>query len=174
MASLQASLRGQAIRGTSDLAEMIQNVNRLVYDASAENRYATFFYSQYEPQTRRLTYVNAGHNAPIILRMENDEWSTIRLEEGGAVVGLLPNFPYSQATVELRSGDMLLAFTDGISEAMNPDDEEWGEERLIETAKSAKALSAAYTVKLIVDAADRFANGAEQHDDMTLMVIRVV
>ena len=106
--------------------------------------------------------------------MENDEWSTIRLEEGGAVVGLLPNFPYSQATVELRSSDMLLAFTDGISEAMNPDDEEWGEERLIETAKSAKALSAAYTVKLIVDAADRFANGAEQHDDMTLMVIRVV
>jgi len=174
MASLQASLRGQAIRGTSDLAEMIQNVNRLVYDASAENRYATFFYSQYEPHTRKLTYVNAGHNAPIILRKESDDWSIIRLEEGGAVVGLLPNFPYSQATVDLKSGDLLLAFTDGISEAMNPDDEEWGEDCLIETAKELEGRSAEDTLKLIVEAADNFANGAKQHDDMTLMVIRVV
>jgi sigma-B regulation protein RsbU (phosphoserine phosphatase) len=174
MASLQASLRGQAIRGTSDLAELMQNVNRLVYDASAENRYATFFYSQYEPQTRRLTYVNAGHNAPIVLRKENDDWSTIRLEEGGAVIGLLPNFPYSQAVVELRHGDVLVAFTDGISEAMNPDDEEWGEDRLIETAKKSEGHSAESTLKLIVDAADKFANGAEQHDDMTLMIIRVI
>jgi len=174
MASLQASLRGQAIRGTSDLAEMIQNVNRLVYDASPENRYATFFYSQYEPAARRLTYVNAGHNAPMVLRKENEAWSIIRLEAGGAVVGLLPSFPYSQAVVELQPGDMLLAFTDGISEAMNPDDEEWGEDRLIETAKMSEGLSAADTISLIVDAADRFVNGAEQHDDMTLMVVRVV
>ena len=174
MASLQASLRGQAIRGTSNLAEMIQNVNRLVYDASAENRYATFFYSQYEPQTRRLTYVNAGHNAPIILRKENEQWTTIKLEEGGAVVGLLPTFPYVQAVVDLKPGDTLLMFTDGISEAMNPDDEEWGEDQLIDTAKMTEGLSSADTISFIVDAADRFANGAKQHDDMTMMVIRVL
>ena len=69
---------------------------------------------------------------------------------------------------------MLLAFTDGISEAMNPDDEEWGEERLIETAKEMDGRSAEDTLWLIVEAADKFANGAKQHDDMTLMVIRVV
>jgi phosphoserine phosphatase RsbU/P len=174
MASLQASLRGQAIRGTSDLADMIQNVNRLVYDASAENRYATFFYAQYDPQTRQLTYVNAGHNPPIILRKKDAEWELTRLEEGGAVVGLLPHFPYTQATVQMEPGDFFLAFTDGISEAMNPDDEEWGEEQLIETAKACNGLAAADTIAFIVDAADRFAAGAKQHDDMTIMVVRVV
>lgn len=174
MASLQASLRGQAIRGTSDLADMITNVNRLVYDASASNRYATFFYAQYEQATRRLTYVNAGHNPPMVLRKQGGEWQIIRLEEGGAVVGLLPSFPYTQATVELEKGDTLLAFTDGISEAMNSEDEEWGEENLVETAKSYDGLPAADTISRIVEAADRFANGAKQHDDMTLMVVRLV
>lgn len=173
MASLQASLRGQAIRGTGDLAGVISHVNRLVYDASAENRYATFFYSQYEPEKRQLTYVNAGHNPPMILRKRDGEWQITRLEEGGAVVGLLPGFPYSQAAVELEPGDMLLAFTDGISEAMNPDDEEWSEEQLIEAAKECEGLSAADTIARIVEAADRFAAGAKQHDDMTLIVVRV-
>lgn len=174
MASLQASLRGQAIRGTTDLADMIVNVNRLVYDASASNRYATFFYAQYEPGTRRLTYVNAGHNPPMILRKQGVDWQIIRLEEGGAVVGLLPNFPYTQATVDLEKGDLLLAFTDGISEAMNPEEEEWGEENLIETAKACDGLSAADMISVIVEAADRFAAGAKQHDDMTLMIVRVI
>ena len=174
MASLQASLRGQAMRGTNDLADMMRNVNLLVYQASSENRYATFFYGQYEPATRRLTYVNAGHNAPIILRKSDAEWQTLRLEEGGAVVGLLPNFPYTQATVQLEVGDLLLAFTDGISEAMNSADEEWGEERLIETSKSCEGMNAAEILARVVQGADEFAAGAPQHDDMTLIVIRVV
>jgi phosphoserine phosphatase RsbU/P len=174
MASLQASLRGQAMRGTDDLADMMRNVNLLVYQASSENRYATFFYAQYEPATRRLTYVNAGHNAPMILRKLDAGWQTLRLEEGGAVVGLLPNFPYTQATVQLEIGDLLLAFTDGISEAMNPAEEEWGEERLIETAKSCDGLSAADMLARLVEGADEFAAGAPQHDDMTLIVVRVL
>lgn len=174
MASLQASLRGQTMRGTNDLADMMRNVNLLVYQASSENRYATFFYAQYEPATRLLTYVNAGHNAPMILRKIGAEWQTIRLEEGGAVVGLLPNFPYTQATVQLEAGDLLLAFTDGISEAMNSADEEWGEDRLIETAKSCDGLSAADLLARLVKGADEFAAGAPQHDDMTLIVVRVL
>ena len=174
MASLQASLRGQAMRGTSDLADMMRNVNLLVYQASSENRYATFFYAQYEPVSRQLTYVNAGHNAPIILRKSDAEWQTLRLEEGGAVVGLLPNFPYTQATVILEVGDLLLAFTDGISEAMNSADEEWGEERLIETAKNCEEMSAAEILARLVQGADEFAAGAPQHDDMTLIVVRVI
>ncbi|HWC76826.1 MAG TPA: SpoIIE family protein phosphatase, partial [Blastocatellia bacterium] len=113
MASLQASLRGQATRGTNDLADLMANVNRLVYDASSENRYATFFYSQYNPSSRELTYVNAGHNPPLILRKTGNEWEVIRLEVGGAVVGLLRDFPYSQGTVKLEPGDLIVAFTDG-------------------------------------------------------------
>jgi sigma-B regulation protein RsbU (phosphoserine phosphatase) len=174
MASLQASLRGQAIQGTHDLAGLMSNVNRLVYDASAENRYATFFYAQYEPATRRLAYVNAGHNPPMILRQVNNGFEVSRLEIGGVVVGLLRDFPYSQGCVTLEPGDLLIAFTDGISEAMNPAEEEWGEEQLLEVAQSCSDLSAAGMIKRLMDAADTFAAGAKQHDDMTLVIIKAV
>ncbi len=174
MASLQASLRGQAVQRASGLAEMISNVNQLVYDASAENRYATFFYAQYETATRHLTYVNAGHNPPIIFRKMGDDWQLMRLEEGGAVVGLLRNFPYSQAQVTMEVGDVLVAFTDGISEAMNPNEEEWGEENLIEAVKGCDGMTASDMLPRLVEAADRFAAGAKQHDDMTLLVMRVL
>ncbi len=174
MASLQASLRGQAIQGQENLAQLMGNVNRLVYDASAENRYATFFYAEYKAQTHELTYVNAGHNAPIILRRAEGEWQIIRLEVGGAVVGLLPRFPYQQETVKLERGDVLIGFTDGISEAMNPEDEEWGEEQLIAALKTCNGLSASETIARLVSAADAFAAGAKQHDDMTIVIVRVV
>ncbi|HEX8775240.1 MAG TPA: SpoIIE family protein phosphatase [Pyrinomonadaceae bacterium] len=176
MASLQASLRAQAMQGTNDLALLMSNVNRLVYDASAENRYATFFYAQYEPRTRTLTYVNAGHNPPMLFREhEGEPPQLIRLDEaGGCVVGLLRDFPYSQATITLEPGDLLVAFTDGISEAMNPREEEWGEEQMIEAIRACKGLSSADMITQLVKDADAFAAGAKQHDDMTLVVIRVV
>jgi sigma-B regulation protein RsbU (phosphoserine phosphatase) len=174
MASLQASLRGQAVVGTDNLAELISIVNRLVYDASAENRYATFFYSQYEPATRRLAYVNAGHNPPIILRPVNGKKEILRLDVGGTVVGLLPDFPYQQASVTLEPGDLLIGFTDGISEAMNPAEEEWGEERMIEAARDCDGLKATDIITRLVHLADEFAAGAKQHDDMTLVVVRIL
>ena len=175
MASLQASLRGQAVTGVDDLAELMSTVNRLVYDASAENRYATFFYAQYEPQTRRLTYVNAGHNPPIILRTVKDRKELLRLDDaGGVVIGLLPDFLYQQASIQLERGDLLIGFTDGISEAMNPSEEEWGEEKLIEAAKACDRLCAAEIINRLVSAADEFAAGAKQHDDMTLVIVRIV
>lgn len=174
MASLQASLRGQAITETNDLAELMGNVNRLVYDASAENRYATFFYGQYEPLSRTLSYVNAGHNPPMIFRRRDDDWEILRLDAGGCVVGLLPNFPYTQSSVTLQPGDLFIGFTDGISEAMNPAEEEWGEEQMMLMTKSVYGMPAADILASLVKAADEFASGAKQHDDMTLIVVRVV
>jgi sigma-B regulation protein RsbU (phosphoserine phosphatase) len=174
MASLQASLRGQAISGTKDLAQLMSNVNRLVYDASSSNRYATFFYAQYDPTSRALTYVNAGHNPPMIFRQTNDSLEVLRLEAGGVVVGLLPNFLYQQETITLNPGDILVGFTDGISEAMNLSEEEWGEEQLMETVKACEGLTASEMITRLVEAADAFAAGAKQHDDMTLVVVRVV
>jgi sigma-B regulation protein RsbU (phosphoserine phosphatase) len=174
MASLQASLRGQAIQSTKDLALLMSNVNQLVYDASSSNRYATFFYAQYESQTRMLSYVNAGHNPPMVFRQVDGEWTILRLEDGGCVVGLLPNFPYSQASVTLKKGDLFVGFTDGISEAMNPEEEEWGEERMIEAIKDCYGMTAADIIAVLVKAADAFAAGAKQHDDMTLVVVRVI
>lgn len=172
MASLQASLRGQTIKPCASLAEMIQHINRLVYEASSDNHYATFFYAQYEPQSRRLNYVNAGHNPPIICRSGENN-CILRLETGGTVIGVLPEFIYQEDRIDLRSGDVLVAYTDGISEAMNSREEEWDEARLIEAVQECHWRSAADIVKCILDRVDRFTAGARQHDDMTLAVMRV-
>lgn len=171
MASLQASLRSQAIICPAELDTLMRNVNRLVYEASASNRYATFFYAQYHPAALRLDYVNAGHNAPILFRGGG---AVIRLEDGGTVVGLLRNAPYRQSSVSLRPGDILLLFTDGISEAMTVENEEWGENRLVEAMKECDGLTAAETIQWVLAAADAFAGGAKQHDDMTLVVVKVL
>ena len=174
MASLQASLRGQTFDGPDDLERLMSRVNRLVYEASSANRYATFFYAQYDPATRQLTYVNAGHNAPIVFRREGRGWQVLRLDQGGPVVGLLPQYACRQATLTLLPGDVMLAYTDGVSEAMNSADEEWGEERMIATAEGCAGVAAAEMIRRLIAAADAFAAGARQHDDMTLSALRVL
>ncbi len=173
MASLQASLRGQTIRPCETLAEMIQNINRLVYDASSDSRYATFFYAQYDPASRILRYVNAGHNPPIVFRKGDQVRDVQRLEDGGTVVGLFADCHFDEGRVELQSGDVLVAFTDGISEAMNQLDEEFEEERLIEVLRGHKARTAADLISEILERVDAFRADARQHDDMTLVVVRV-
>jgi phosphoserine phosphatase RsbU/P len=173
MASLQASLRGEATRAPENLAAVISNINRLVYEASAANRYATFFYGQYDPTSRTLSYVNAGHNPPMLFHCTAAKWSVTRLDVGGTVVGLLESYPYQQSAVNVSAGDILVAFTDGISEAMNSQDEEWGENRLIGTVENCLGLSAQEIMQHIFTAADTFVAGAKQHDDMTLVVMRV-
>ena len=215
MASLRASLRGQTLTGF-DLAHLVRNVNLLLYDSSDSNRYATFFFAEYDPATRQLTYVNAGHNAPVILRRprvagapsaspglaasceSNGEASAmgdaslisvlqtppnrasvngaceiLRLEEGGPVVGLLPEVSYQQCVLTMEPGDVLLGYTDGISEAMNHAEEEWGEDRMTAQATSCMQLSAQQMLDCLFEAADRFAAGAPQHDDMTLVLMKI-
>jgi phosphoserine phosphatase RsbU/P len=172
MASLQASLRSEATRAPKNLAGAVANVNRLVYEASSSNRYATFFYGQYDPVAAKFTYVNAGHNSPMLFRAADD--TIIRLEPGGTVIGLLADAGYEQGSVQLSAGDVLVAYTDGISEAMNLDDEEWDEERLIGTVRESKACSAQELLERIFAAATRFAGAAQQHDDMTLVILRVL
>lgn len=174
MASLQASLRGQALMGQGDLARLMVNVNQLVYDATPSNRYATFFYGQYHRETRIFRFVNAGHNPPIVLRRtQNGTIHVIRLETGGPVVGLFPNTPYQEGSLTMEPGDLFVGFTDGISEAMNMQDEEWGEERLIPAAAAFASQSASEIIPSLMAEADRFASGAPQHDDMTLVVLKM-
>jgi sigma-B regulation protein RsbU (phosphoserine phosphatase) len=142
-----------------------------VFEASASNRYATFFYAQYDPATRRLTYVNAGHNPPMLFHRDGEKWQITRLEAGGTVVGLLETFPYEQSAVTIAPGDVFIAFTDGISEAMNAADEEWGEEQLIQTVEQCGGLAPREIIARVMRAADVFVAGAKQHDDMTLVVL---
>jgi phosphoserine phosphatase RsbU/P len=170
MASLRASLRAQTMRDGSDLAALMENVNTLGYESSAVSKYATFFYAQYSPQSRLLRYVNAGHEPPIVFR----DGALIHLETGGPVVGLLRGARYEQGAIELASRDVLVAFTDGISEAMNPADEEWGVENLVRCVHGANGIVSRDLIDRIMASADAFTAGAQQHDDMTIVVARIV
>lgn len=169
MASLRASLRGMTMDGPADLAVLISRVNRLVYESSATNRYATFFFGIYQPTNRLLRYVNAGHNPPYVLR-HNEVHA---LEGGGPVIGLLPDAIYEECRLLLQPGDLLLAYTDGISEALNLQDQEWGEERMVAAARARLPENASTILRHIVNEADRFASTAPQHDDMTLLLMKL-
>ncbi|WP_161571059.1 GAF domain-containing SpoIIE family protein phosphatase [Granulicella sibirica] len=182
MASLRASLRSVATlrqpdgSGNQHLATLMKHVNELVYEASTTNRYATFFYAELDPVTKILNYVNAGHNCPVILRRgDPGPGEAIPLEPTGTVVGLLQGADYDQASIQLQPGDTLLAFTDGISEAMTADDEEWGEDRMIAAAQTLlgdprRSSTAQGLLQGLLADADAFTNGAPQHDDMTILV----
>ncbi len=173
MASLQACLRGQTLNAPATLAQMVSNINSLMYEASSANRYATFFYAQYDPRARFLHYVNAGHNSPVLYRCHPGTREFLRLDAGGTVIGLFPSVPFTEGAVNLESGDILVAFTDGISEAMDLRENEYGEERLFETLRQCETCSAQETVIRLLRSVDAFTTGAPQHDDMTLVVIRV-
>jgi sigma-B regulation protein RsbU (phosphoserine phosphatase) len=170
MATLRAFLRGQAIDRETDLSAVIANLNRLVFESSAQNRYATFFLGACDSASRVLRYVNAGHNAPMVFRGANE---VVRLEAGGSVVGLMRDGDWEPGQMQLERGDLFVAFTDGISEAMNRADEEWDEERLIEASRAGGRVPARAILDHIMRSADAFVDGAPQYDDMTLIVARV-
>jgi sigma-B regulation protein RsbU (phosphoserine phosphatase) len=173
MATLRAFLRGQTVRGRSDLAGLIADLSGLVYESSAPNRYATFFYAEYDPASGRLVYVNGGHNPPVVLRGgAAGPAETVRLDAGGPVIGLLPECAYEQGEVQLGAGDLLVAFTDGVSEAMNGAQEEWGEERLLPVLQQIRCEPPAVVIERVMAAADAYVAGAPQHDDMTLVVVK--
>lgn len=155
------------------LGNKMANVNSLLYGASDSSRYATFFYAELDCDSRMLHYVNGGNNPPAVLRKTGGGWQVFRLEDGGTVVGLLANSAYKQQMLQLLPGDILLAFTDGISEAMNTREDEWGEDRLIAEAQAHADLNATELMQRLFRAADAFAGGAPPHDDMTLVVLRI-
>jgi sigma-B regulation protein RsbU (phosphoserine phosphatase) len=174
MAGLQGSLRGQLLHGNGELTQLMTSINALMYEASDSARYATLFYAEYDPGRRCLSYVNAGHNAPMLFRKTEGCWEVQRLETGGMVVGLLADRPFKQGTLELKTGDLLVAFTDGISEAMNAAEEEFGESRLMKAIEGCDSLTAAEMAKRLLGAVDTFVASAPQHDDMTLVVMRLI
>ena len=173
MASLRACLRTMTRTRSGELRQLMTNLNSLIYEASAVNRYATFFFGIFNPAANRFDYVNAGHNPPVLLRKSaNDSYECLRLDCGGPVIGLLPEASYEQGSLLLRPGDLLLAYTDGISEAMNSADEEWGEDAMILATQQTSDGTAEDIVKAIFAAADVFVGNAPQHDDMTVLVMK--
>jgi sigma-B regulation protein RsbU (phosphoserine phosphatase) len=155
------------------VGQLISKTTSLIYEASSANRYATLFYAEYDPRSRQLSYVNAGHNPPVILRKSGAACQVLRLETGGPVIGILRQC-YQQESFPLEAGDLVVLFTDGVSESMNARYEEWGEDSLIEFAKTCHGLAAFEVMTRILAAAEAFAAGASQHDDMTLVVLRIL
>jgi len=172
MAGLQASLRGLTLAGISDLSELMAKLNVLVYEATPTNRFATFFYGLYEPATRRLRYSTAGHNPALLLRASNGEIEWLKTR--GVGLGLQRASSYQQAELTLEPGDRLVLYTDGVTEARNPQGEEFGTDRLAETLRSCIALNASAILDQVMAAVTGFAAEAPQFDDITVIVVRVV
>jgi sigma-B regulation protein RsbU (phosphoserine phosphatase) len=169
MATLRAYVHGQTRHRVTDLAKAMVNLNRLVYESSPANRYATFFYAQYDSATHLFEYVNAGHNPPLVIGTRSGRQAVLRLDASGPVIGLMPDCSYVQQSVTLEDGDVLVLFTDGITEAMNVAGEEWGEERLTRAIEAAAALPARELIDHVMRASDEFVGGAAQYDDITLI-----
>jgi sigma-B regulation protein RsbU (phosphoserine phosphatase) len=139
ISNVQSSLRTATLFAGANLAMALQAVNRQVYGSSLASRYATLFYGVVDEATRTLHYVNAGHNPPIMIRPDG---SNIWLTTGGAPVGLFPDSTYEEGSILLGSGDLILAYTDGVIESLNPSHCEWGTEGLRVAATESDAESA--------------------------------
>lgn len=173
MASLQASLKGQALHPHSDLSVLVREVNRLVHESSPVHFFASLFYGEYQPATRVLRYVNAGHNPPMVLRWRNGRCELFPLETEGTPVGALEDAEYTSATVRLEIGDVLAAYTDGITESENPRGEFWGQKRFECLLCSCRDRTPKQIIRCILDEISAFSKGHPQRDDITLVVARV-
>jgi len=171
IANVQSSLRTAAMFTGNDLSTLLRVVNHQAYTSSLEGHYATVFYGIFDPATRALHYVNAGHNPPVVLRLDRSiQW----LDDGGAPVGMFQDSTYEEGIAQLYPGDLVLAYTDGVIEAANKSHEEWGIEGLLKSAADCATQSedTADLVQSIFNSMDAFSAG-DQSDDATLAVLRV-
>ena len=169
MATLQASLRTIAGEGVA-VAELVTRLNRYASAYSLDGRrFTTAVLCEYDPATRRLTYVNAGHNAPI-LRRANGSFET--LETGGLPLGIQMGAEYQTAMLELQPGDALIFFTDGVVEAFNAAGEEFGNSRWQGAIRNLPGWSAQETLQFLMKRVDEFVGATRQSDDITCLVFR--
>jgi sigma-B regulation protein RsbU (phosphoserine phosphatase) len=173
MASLQASLRAQALHPHVNVSTLIADVNRLVFESSPSHRFASLFYSEYEPATRVLKYVNAGHNPPLVVRFQGGSREVFQLQSEAMPVGIAADAQFGSATFQLEVGDLLIAYTDGITETENRNGELWGLEGLEAVLRWCHGATPEKIIQCILDRVSSFANGQPQRDDMTLVVMRV-
>lgn len=169
ISNVQSSLRTAMLFAGNDCAKTINAVNHQVYASSVEGRFATLFYGVIDTTTKKLRYVNAGHNPPMVIHRDS---SITFLEAGGAPVGIFGDWNYEEGEIQLESGDLIVAYTDGVTEATNPSGEYWGVEGLVEAATTGAAESVEDIVTAIFAAMDLFTRG-KQEDDATVAVMRV-
>jgi phosphoserine phosphatase RsbU/P len=200
MSSVQASLRSHEMmqsvsaQPTGSPAELVSTVNRLLCRSTGAATYVTFFYAQFDQHNGELTYVNAGHNPPMLLRSSSKSGKDARpalttdtdleialhngngcysLTTGGTVIGLFQNLVYDQETIQLERGDLLIAYTDGVTEALNEGGEEFGEQRLQAVVDGAAHLSASEVRDTVVKRVQVWCANTPQHDDLTFIVLKM-
>lgn len=169
MANMQAFLQVIS-KQNIDIATATALINDLITQNTSDGKFITFFWGLLDDNEKKLTYVNAGHNPPILVRQNK----IIRLSEGGIILGVMKTImPYNSNSIDLESGDKIILFTDGVSEAMNPYSEEFSENRLEQIAINTSSLSAAETMNNIRKEIEEFVQGAPQSDDLTMLIISV-
>ena len=169
MATFQASLRTLAEANTS-LLELVEGLNRYACAHSlGGRRFTTAFFAELDPETRFLSYIRAGHNAPLIRRASG---ALEPLETGDLPLGIEPGARFTCATTTMSPQDLLVIFTDGLLEAVNDADQEFGEARILEVLKSSSTAGAQATLKNLLSAVDAFVGHARQHDDITCLLLR--
>jgi sigma-B regulation protein RsbU (phosphoserine phosphatase) len=204
MSTVQASLRCQLISGDKSLADVVSSMNRLLQRSTGDGSYATFFLAEFNKATHDLTYVNAGHNPPMLVRgklasqgkageltgvtgtptraagtsaglaVSLAKEPVIRLlTTGGPIIGTFLNEPYKQETIQLQSGDMLVVYTDGVTEALNPAGVEFGEEKLRSIVAESLRLPARESGARVIAKVLEWQGQASQHDDITLIIVKV-
>jgi sigma-B regulation protein RsbU (phosphoserine phosphatase) len=154
-----------------NLAAFMTRLNKATCANCPSNRFITFFFCVLDTVTGELTFANAGHNPPILVRASGQ---AEMLEGGGPVLGILPIAPYSEMRTSLKRGDMLVLYSDGVTEATNCEQEEYAEERFIEVLKQHRTEPASAIVEAVTKSLTEFAAGAPQADDITLVVAKVV
>jgi len=207
MSTVQASLRCQLITKGRSLSDVVASMNKLLRHSTSDGGYASFFLAQFDRETRGLTYVNAGHNPPILIRRRSpwqrdrfgpgsrEVWlnKTVRaggqlglvvaeepeepevrlLTTGGPIIGTFLNEAYEQETILLGSGDVLVVYTDGVTEARNPAGAEFGEEKLRAIIFESLLLTPREMAAKVIAKVLEWQGQAAQHDDVTLMVMRI-
>jgi serine phosphatase RsbU (regulator of sigma subunit)/catechol 2,3-dioxygenase-like lactoylglutathione lyase family enzyme len=168
MANLQANLRSQCAIAVEQPEQALRSVNRLFYDNTADNAYATLFYSEFDDRTCRLRYANCGHLPGLVVRGDG---RVEHLHSTASVLGLFTEWECSTAELQLGHGDLFAIYTDGITEAFNLRDEEFGEDRLIDALRRHRERRPEQAVTAILDEVRQF-SPHEQRDDVTLIVAR--
>lgn len=168
MANLQGNLRSQSALALNEPERMLRSVNQLFHQNTSLSSYATMFFADYDDRTRRLRYANCGHLAPLILHRDG---SVDRLEATCTVVGLFASWDCVMRETQLAAGDMLVLYTDGVTECFNEAEEEFGEQGLMEALRRGAADTPEGLVSGLVEEVRAF-NSHEQFDDITLIVAR--
>ncbi|MEA3409906.1 MAG: PP2C family protein-serine/threonine phosphatase [Candidatus Eisenbacteria bacterium] len=169
MANVQAAVRVLS-ESQVPAVELVTRVNKLVHGYTEDGVFITFFYSVLDTRTGELIYVNAGHNPPCILRADGRR---DYLDRGGLVVGLMAGSEYDEGRATLHAGDDLVLYTDGVTEAENPDEEMFGEERLEQLLIEHRHASAREIEEQVYTSIKDFAAGASQTDDLTMVIVKM-